>query len=273
MSDAKSKGRRVSAATRRPFSRDAVDPRLFISSLGKGMAVLELFETARNPLSMTDIVAQTDMGRSAVQRFIYTLHNLDLLSRDPDTKRYSLGPRVPRLYRGFIGGRSALERARHAMVELNQATRECVSWVELLGEEVVIVENLPSPHITAVSLPPGTRFEALSASSGQVLLAYAPPDAAARAFASASPLARERAGTEDPAGVQRLLERVRTQGYALTTKAFDQNSLSISAPVFDGEGRVIAAVNLSTLRSRFDRKEAVAVLVPALVAATKKASA
>jgi IclR family pca regulon transcriptional regulator len=272
MSDSTPKKRRQAATGPGQPQKPELDARLFVSSLEKGMAVLELFETARHPLSMTDVVAQTDIGRSAVQRFIYTLHHLDYLSRDADTKRYSLGPKVLRLYRGFIGGRSALDRARHALMALNQETRECTSWVEMLEHEIVIVENLPSPHITAVALAAGMRFEALSASSGQVLMAHLPGEVAQRVFAAAPPLARERAGTEDMAGVHKLLDRVRMQGYALTTKAFDQDSLSISAPVFDAHRRPVGAVNLSTLRSRFDKKDALAVLVPAVMEAARKAS-
>ncbi|WP_426955557.1 IclR family transcriptional regulator [Muricoccus radiodurans] len=251
----------------------ARDPRLFVGSIEKAMAVLEVFETAGQPLSMSDVVARTEIGRSAVQRFLYTLHHLDYLDRDPATKRYALGHKVLRLYRGFVGGRSTLERARHAMLELNRETRECTSWVELLKQEIVIVENLPSPQITAVTLAPGLRFEALSASSGQVLMAHAPAETVERIFAASSPLARERAGAEDIGGLRRILDRVRAQGYALTTKAFDQESLSISAPVFDARRIAVGAINLSTLRSRFDRKEAMADLVPAVLAAARRASA
>jgi IclR family pca regulon transcriptional regulator len=272
MSDSTPKKRRQAAAGPGQPQKPELDARLFVSSLEKGMAVLELFETARHPLSMTDVVAQTDIGRSAVQRFIYTLHHLDYLSRDADTKRYSLGPKVLRLYRGFVGGRSALDRARAALMALNQETRECTSWAEMLEHEIVIVENLPSPHITAVTLAAGMRFEALSASSGQVLMAHLPDGVAQRVFAASPSTARERAGADDMAGVHKLLDRVRAQGYALTTKAFDQDSLSISAPVFDAHRRPVGAINLSTLRSRFDRKEAMAVLVPAVVEAARKAS-
>jgi IclR family pca regulon transcriptional regulator len=245
------------------------DSRLFVASIGKAMTVLELFEHERQDLSFADIVAKAGIGRSAVQRFVYTLHQLGYLSRDPATRRYALGPKVLGLYRGYVEGRSALRRAHHALAELNSATRECVSWTELLGSEIVIVENWPSPHVSAVTLSPGMRFEAISASSGQVLLAHAAADVVARAFAAASDRARERVGAQRLGDFVALLERVRAQGYALTGKAFDQDSLSISAPVLDGPGRAVGAVNLSVLTSRFDRKQAERDLVPAVLRAAQ----
>jgi IclR family pca regulon transcriptional regulator len=248
------------------------DPRLFVYSIEKAATILELFETALQELSMNDIVARTDMGRSAVQRFVYSLHHLEYLNRNPDTKRYSLGPKVPRLYRGYIAGRSLLQRAQRVLMELNQATRESVSWVELLDSTIIVVESMPSPQLTSVTLSPGMRFEALSASSGQVLLAHASsPLAVQRAFEAASEHARQRAGTADIAAVHELLARIRAQGYSLTEKAFDQDSLSISAPVFAGR-QAVAAINLSTLRARFDRREALKRLVPAIVAAARACS-
>lgn len=245
------------------------DARLFVSSIEKGLAVLELFETERQDLSLTEIGSRAGIGRSAAQRFVYTLHHLGYLSRDPLTKRYALGPKVLGLYRGYREGRSVLWRARAALLDLNGATRECVSWTELLETEIVIVENWPSHHVAAVTLTPGMRFEAVSAASGQALLAHAPPEAVKRAFAAASELARKRVGAQDLAAFERLLGRVRAQGYAMTTKAFDQDSLSISAAVRDAHGRPLGAVNLSTLTSRFDRKQAEETLVPAVVGAAR----
>jgi len=245
------------------------DPRLFVASLEKAMAVLELFAQAQEELSFADIVARAGVGRSAVQRLVYTLHQLGYLSRDPATRRYALGAKVLGLYRGYVEGRSALRRAQHALAALNRATGECVSWTELLGSEIVVVGTWPSPQVTAVSLAPGMRFEAISASSGQVLLAHAPPEVVARAFAAASPRARERVGAGSLADLARLLDGVRAQGFALTSKAFDQGSLSISAPVLDGRGGAVGAVNLSVLMSRYDRGQAERELVPAVIQAAR----
>jgi IclR family pca regulon transcriptional regulator len=247
------------------------DARLFVASIEKAMAVLELFETERQDLSFAEIVARARIGRSAVQRFVYTLHQLGYLSRDPVTRRYALGAKVIGLYRGYLESRSVLRRAHHALAELNRTTRECVSWTELLETEIVVVENWPSSHVTAVTLAPGMRFEAISASSGQVLLAHAAPEVVSRAFAAASPRARVRGGAGSLAELTDLLDRVRTQGYALTSKAFDQDSLSISAPVLDGRGRAVGAVNLSVLTSRFDHRHAERELVPAVIQAARSA--
>ncbi|MBE9605670.1 IclR family transcriptional regulator [Acetobacteraceae bacterium H6797] len=246
-----------------------IDERLFVNAIERAMVVLELFENARQELSLTDIMARASIGRSAVQRFVYTLHHLGYLARNPDNKRYSLGPKVLGLYRGYLGGRSVLQRAQHALLDLNRRTGECVSWAELLETEIVIVENMPSPHLTAVTLMPGMRFEAISASSGQVMLAHAPEEAMARAFAAASTTARARAASPDFASFRALLAQVRGQGYSMTTKAFDQDSLSISAPVLDPQGRPVGAVNLSALASRFSREEALQTLVPAVIAAAR----
>jgi IclR family pca regulon transcriptional regulator len=247
----------------------ARDPRLFVASIEKAMGLLELFEDERQDLSLTEIMARASIGRSAVQRFVHTLHELGYLHRDERSRRYTLGAKVLGLYRGYVGGRSVLQRARPALLALAQATRECVSWTELLESEIVVVENWPSPHLTAVTLSPGMRFEAVSASSGQILLAHAPAEVAARAFAAASETARQRAAAADLPALRRLLDRVRAQGFAMTAKAFDQGSLSISAAVLDAQGRALGAINLSALRNRFETEAAVEGLVQAVLRAAQ----
>ena len=68
------------------------------------------------------------------------------------------------------------------------------------------------------------------------------------------------------------LEQVRRDGFALTEKNLGEGSISISAPVLDYSGQVIAAINLSTLSSRFSLKTAFSELVPKVMAAAKAAS-
>src|SRR5688572_23729816 len=63
-----------------------VDPRLFVGSVEKGMRVLRAFYNQSTPLSLTEVAERTGLGRSAAQRFIYTLKALGYLRQDPKTR-------------------------------------------------------------------------------------------------------------------------------------------------------------------------------------------
>src|SRR6266567_1777318 len=136
---------RASATLRGP---DAVDERLFVASVEKAMKVLETFDKQARSLSMSDIALRTKMGRSATQRFVYTLETLGYLKRDPATRHYSLATKVFRFAHSVLASNAALESAYQILWQLSEQTRETISWVELDGDEIVVIGNIGSAHLT-----------------------------------------------------------------------------------------------------------------------------
>jgi IclR family pca regulon transcriptional regulator len=251
---------------------DGVDERLFVASVEKAMKILETYSRDVRSLSISDIAARTGIGRSATQRFIYTLERLGYLRRDPVTKQYALAPKVFGFAHSALSANSALDNAFHALTQLGEKTRETVSWVELDGDSIVILGNVPSSHLTSINLPVGTRFPAVTSSSGQCILAYGAPSHIEQMFNRADSSALDRLGRISTEQFLALLEQVKKSGYAITEKSPEQGSLSVSAPIFDYVGRPIAAINLSTLTTRFTREQARKTLVPLVVEAAKVAS-
>ncbi|MET0185090.1 MAG: IclR family transcriptional regulator [Achromobacter sp.] len=253
--------------------RDEPDDRLFVASVEKGMRILEVFEQHTGPLSLADIAARTGMGRSAAQRFVYTLHWLGYLKRDTATRHYFPANKLFGLVRGMTGTNTLRDSSYPILAELARDTRETVSWVELDGDEVVVVVNVPSTHITSINLSMGSRFPALTSSSGQVLLSQAPLSQILEMLTHLPPDIRARFGDRDTEEILALFEKARRNGYSLTEKNLDQNGVSISAPVTDVSGRIVGAVNLSTLAQRFDVDAVRHDLLPRVLQAARAISA
>lgn len=254
-----------------PASADP-DPRLFIGSMEKGMRVLELFNEHPMPLSIGDITLHTQMGRSAAQRFVYTLHWLGYLDKDPVSKKYFPAIRLLGLVRGVHRHHSQRELAHPLLLRLAQETQETVSWVELDGADVVVLTNIPSTHVTAINLPVGSRFPAMTSSSGQTLLAHAPEDDLAAMLDALSPEVRARFGSRSRADVMAIFRTAAADGFSFTEKNFGLDGVSVSAPVTDSSGRTVAAINVSTVRTRFDIAGARESILPLLLRTAQAAS-
>ena len=56
--------------------------------------------------------------------------------------------------------------------------------------------------------------------------------------------------TADPAALRAELARIRSQGWAMVDQELEEGLRSVAAPIRDGEGRAIAAVNVSTHAGR-----------------------
>jgi len=247
------------------------DSRLFIGSMAKGMRVLELFNEHVTPLSIGDIADHTQMGRSAAQRYVYTLHQLGYLNKDTESKRYFPALKLLSLVRGIQRHHSQRELAYPLLQRLAAQTLETVSWVELDGNDVVVLQNIPGAHITAINLPVGSRFPALTSSSGQVLLSHAPQAQLAVMLDALVPAVRSRFGTRSNAEVLAIFHEAAENGYSFTEKNFSEDGVSVSVPVTDA-GRIVAAINVSTVHTRFDLAKAREVILPQLQQTAREAS-
>jgi len=253
--------------------RAEVDERLYVASVEKAMRVLEAFDKSASELSIADIALRTGMGRSAAQRFVYTLCRLGYLRRHPAARLYSLSTKLVGLVGGMLSANARLQAAYPVLSQLAQETHETVSWVELDGDDIVVLGNIPSEHLASVNLPVGSRFAALPASSGQVLLCQE-SDAVLRAMLRRlEPAVRARFGDREDDDIIALIERTGSEGYSMTEKNLGQGSVSISVPVFDHAGRVVAAINLSTLSLRYDVETARRELLPRALHTAKALSA
>ncbi|CAH1663819.1 hypothetical protein BOSEA31B_12600 [Hyphomicrobiales bacterium] len=138
--------------------------------------------------------------------------------------------------------------------------------------EIVILKSVPSQHLSSVNLPVGQRFAALSSSSGQVLLAYAPEQEILRVFNGSSEYARRRVGWGSDEEIVAHFAAVRAAGFALTEKMEDLDSLSLSSPVFGPKDLPVGAINISTLKTRFSKSQAEKNLAPELLEGCRLAS-
>jgi hypothetical protein len=69
-----------------PDEADAfADDPLFLRSVARTVAVMSAFQTARHPLSLSQVAGAAGIDRSAAQRIVHTLLKLNMLARDLDT--------------------------------------------------------------------------------------------------------------------------------------------------------------------------------------------
>ncbi|MFN3207575.1 MAG: IclR family transcriptional regulator [Roseovarius sp.] len=230
-----------------------VDQRLYVASIERTMRVLEVFDGGRDQLTIGDVTDRTGLGRSAVQRMMYTLEKLGYLSREPDGRHYGLTLKILDFTAGMTGPDSLARRVSPILATLLETTGETASWVRLEGEAIVILQTLCSRHLGHVAFQQGQRFPALPSSSGQAILAFQDPAVARRLFDEASPEIRARLPFATAAEMAERFEQTRRSGHAVTAKEEDLFSVSISAPVVSGSGTVWGAFNISALESRVPR--------------------
>ena len=113
------------------------------------------------------------------------------------------------------------------------------------AHEVVYIDRVQRGRVTSINLAVGTRLPAHATAMGHVLLAFAAP-ADVEAVLGPAPLPALTEWTlTDPAALRDRLAMVRERGWDVVDQELEIGRRSGAAPVFDGDGRVIAALALS----------------------------
>lgn len=180
-----------------------------ISGVGvvdKAVGVLATLE--RGPQSLAELVAATGLSRATAHRLAVALEAHGLVRRDEDG-RFSLGLRLIGLGHAAAEAVPGWLDARPALAWLQEQTGESVQLYVRDREARVCVESLEAPHELRTIVPVGARL----------------------------PLDRGSAG--------RVLRDSAASGWVESVEERQPGVASVSAPVVDPSGRVVAAVSVS----------------------------
>ena len=225
-----------------------------IHSLIKAFSVLDCFNSETPQLGVREIARQLKMSTSTVGRLLVTMHTAGILSQDPATRLYRMGPKVLSWSAVYTNGLDVRQKAHPMLEELHRLTRETVNLYVLDGIERVCVDRIESSQRVRVIVQVGERMPLHAGSAGKAILAYASPELVKQILAR--PLDRMTKNTIT--GRKKLLDElqvIRDQGYAVSHSERFTDATGLAAPVFDENGKVIAALNVAGPEMRFTDAE------------------
>ncbi len=231
---------------KRTADREQLDgvPRLLV--LAKMRSILDAFTPVRPELTASEISALTGLPASTTTRFVRNLLHDGLLEKSDD--RYRIGLAVVRWAGVALHGRDLVDIAAPVLGRLREETGESVQLCVREGRFAVVVAAASSFHSVARQIRVGEVNYLHAGSTGMVFLAF---DPGAFAALGDGPLEVFTGRTvTDRAVLRETAERVREQGYALTSEERNDGAVGISAPVFDAAGRFAGSVGISGPTSR-----------------------
>lgn len=243
----------------------------FVQSLERGLAVIRSFDARHPELTLSEVARACNLTRAAARRFLLTLADLGYVRTDG--RLFSLSPRVLELGYAYLSSISLPEVAAPHLEQLVAEVRESSSVSVLDGDDIVYVARVPTSRIMTVAINVGSRFPAYATSMGRVLLAWA-PDQARDSYLDRAALTRLTPHTlATPRAIRAELATVRAQGYAIVDQELEEGLRAIAAPIRDGSGEVVAAVNISVHATRTSVGQMRRDLLPRLLATAAKIDA
>ncbi|MFI1356370.1 IclR family transcriptional regulator C-terminal domain-containing protein [Streptomyces sp. NPDC020898] len=215
----------------------------FIEALARGLEVIAAFRPGQPQMSLSQVAGATGLARPTARRILLTLEELGYV-RSGETG-FALTPRVLELGVAYVQSMGLWDIARPHMERLVERTDESCSVAQLDGSDIIYVARVAVPKLVTLSVRIGTRFPALQTSLGKVLLAALSADELTRVLAEPSRSGVTPRRQPDREERDAVLREVRARGWALTDEQLALGIRSVAAPLRDGSGRVIAALNVN----------------------------
>lgn len=184
--------------------------------------------------------------KSSIQRLVATLEAEGFLEKSPDHPgSYRLG--IEALLLGNVARASLSLRAvaRPFLETLVERTQETAHLGVEDDFQVYYVEKIQSPQAICRVTHIGHRVPIHTSSMGKAMLAYMSPEEIDRGIAKHGLVMRTPNSISNRKKLDKELFKVRAEGVAYDNEEYAIGVKCIGAPVFDGSGKVIAAVSVS----------------------------
>ena len=235
---------------------------LYVASLEKGFRILEAFRLGSSEMGLTEIARMTGLDKSAAQRYTNTLCELGYLQKNEKSKRYRASIRLLDFSYTCLKNNRLTQTATPHLIEAGAVYGTTVNFCELIDTDLIYTIRNPNDHAGYKRTIPGRRVPAFLAAGGVSILAYK-LWSDVLAFLDASDF---RPVTEhtiyDRDEVTKRIKTAKTNGYDIGVSQQIMNEISVAAPVFDGLGNSIAAVQVSLFMPEWSVDQAREKIVP-----------
>lgn len=238
--------------------------RYCVSSLVRGMAVLEALATASTPLTLSEIARFINTNKTTATRFCYTLSKLGYIKRDAQL-RYHLTPHVLSLGYASIRSSGWIKIAQHYIEELSKEIGETVNLAILDDGEIIYLVRVKTEQILPYDLMIGSKLPIHCTSMGKVLLAFGLEEKTRDLLANLNlkPFTHRTIIRKD--SLLEEIEKIRKRGYAISDEEFSIGLRSVATPLFCDSGYAVAAINIAVPTKRYTEADLETKLVPKII--------
>ena len=225
-----------------------------LSSVRKGLQVLETFSEDQPELSLTEISKLLNSHKSSVFRILITLASEGFVEKNPVNNKYRLGLKFLDLANRVMGRYDVRDLAGPYMEQLARRIGEIIHLSILDRNEIVYLDKKGEGQFLTVATRVGGRNPAHASAMGKVLLSGLTQKELDDVVAI-GPLVRFTPNTiSEVPELLKELEKIRTQGFAIDNEETFPGIRCVAAPIYSRGGRIVAAISATVPTQRMGKQ-------------------
>lgn len=226
-------------------------------------SLLEVIAEKDQPFSLQGLVEETGLPKPTLHRMLQQLEGVGILQRERDGRHYSTGVRLRQLASNLLINNTYHGSRRLVLRQLVEEVGESCNLTAFSGSEVVYLDRVETAAPLRFYLRPGSRVPAHCSSSGKLFLAQMSPSQRRRLLGHIQLTSFTSKTETDPVKLEKELEVVRRNGYAIDDEEFLPGLLCVAVLVPNPTGRSNLAVAIQAPIMRLTHDKALHFL-PAL---------
>ncbi|WP_102027631.1 IclR family transcriptional regulator [Salirhabdus sp. Marseille-P4669] len=215
----------------------------YLSSVKNALKILRSFTMDEPEKKISELSQSLGVNKSTVSRTMATLASEGFVYKDPETKKYRLGLSILSLS-GVVNYQMDIYReSQPVLTKLVDSLGETAHISVLDHLDVIYLQKVDCNHPVRYLTHVGKRNPTYATSSGKVLLAHADESFVNQVIDNGLQQFTKNTIT-DPERLKTKLAEVRKNGYACSMEEILEGVNSIGAPIYDYQGKVIAALSV-----------------------------
>ncbi|MFD1037475.1 IclR family transcriptional regulator [Virgibacillus byunsanensis] len=225
-----------------------------IPSIHKAINVLELLKQQES-LTLKEIKQELDMPISTCYNILTTLENRGFVQRSVDTGHYSLGMTLMHFGLFIYNNIDFKKMGKHYLGKLSEEFGETayLSIIDKSSFKGLVIERHQGDRTGLVySRNTGDTFPIYASGTGKSLMSGLSEDELQVFFEKTEMISYTSNTITDEETLREEIKEIIKEGYAISISAYEDNVISVSSPISDSLGRVIASVSLVGPINRID---------------------
>jgi len=224
------------------------------NAIEKALEVLLKFQAGKPSWGIRELSCELGFSPATVQRILQTLKGYDFIRQDTETRRYYMGNIYYRFLETLTHTQTITGTGRNFLEALARETKETVHLNIIEGALRICIDTIESPKVLKAVMPIGNQSPLYAGASARCLLAFSSPEFREDYFKTTHLTPLTGSTIVDKKKLTQELDRIKKQGFAVSLGERTPGLGSISAPVFDYKGDILAALSLAIPEIRITRK-------------------
>jgi DNA-binding IclR family transcriptional regulator len=182
------------------------------------------------------------ISKNSTFRIAMTLLSFQYINRDERSKQFSLSGKLLWLGYSAVNEQNLVEKSFDIMHDLRDAVRETVLIGVLLGNQGIVLEQVPGTYSIKFLVDPGAHFPLHTAAPSKAILAFTPEPGQKKIVDTIDFKAFNKKTITSKSKFYEILSNTRSMGYGIDLGEEIEGIHCVAAPIFNRHGFPTAAI-------------------------------